>query len=270
MNKTVLRWVALAVVVLGAVVILARTVSRSHGQDVLVLSGGSFRQTLEDVTDEYRQKSAHTVAGNYGGSGEVAMWMQNTGKGDIFICHAPWLSWAKKRDLIAKSRTVGYAEAVIAVPKGNPANITCLKDLAEPGLRLGMGDPEYSTSGTVFANLLDNVPYGDDVRSNVAKTGHGHQKRCTEVALGSLDAGIVWNAAVHLFRDKLTSIPLPLDKCDDSVRGKVGVVDPSGVRVSVALTKYGRKNPAARKFYRFLADKGPRFFARHGFRPVEE
>ncbi len=270
MSDTTLKWILLTVVVVGAVALLTRTVVRKHRQDVLVLSGGSFRQTLQDVINSYRDESSYTVAGNYGGSGEVAMWMENTGKGDIFICHAPWLSWAQERDLIAESHTVGYAEAVIAVPEGNPKNITGPEYLAEPGTRLGMGDPEYSTSGTVFDNLLDNVPYGDDIRANVAKTGHGHQKRCTEVALGSLDAGIVWQAAVHLFQDKLTSVPLPLGKCDDTVAGKVGTVDPTCVRVCVALTKYGKQNPAARRFYSFLEENGERFFARNGFRPVKE
>lgn len=270
MNTSTLKWVALAAVVIGAVVTLARMVVRKQREDVLVLSGGSFRQTLEELIGQYRRNCADRVAGNYGGSGEIAMWMNSTGKGDLFICHAPWLSWAKERGLIAESHTVGYAEAVIAVPKGNPREITGLADLADPDIRLGMGDPEYSTSGAVFNHVLDKVPFGDDIRENIAKTGHGHQKRCTEVGLGSLDAGIVWNGAAHLFKDKLDSVPLPLEKCEDRVQCRVGAVEPANVRVWVALTTYGQKNPRARRFYRFLVENGKSRFVAQGFRAEEK
>jgi len=44
-----------------------------------------------------------------------------------------------KRDFIDYQQLIAYHMPVITVPKGNPANITCLEDLARPDVKLVWG-----------------------------------------------------------------------------------------------------------------------------------
>ncbi len=215
----------------------------------------------------YRQVSEDVVTATYGGSAVLCAQLENTGRGDILICHDPYMPWAEEKGLVDRWATVAYADLVIVVPRENPNDIQSLRDLTRPGLRVGVGDPKYSTSGVIVKNLLDNAPYGDDIRANVAKTGHGHQQRCTEVQMGSLDAGIVWNGAAHLFRDKLKAIPIPRENIDAVTSATFGKTDLSNIQVTVGVTKVGADNASARQFYEFLVEN-KEIFARHGFRPA--
>lgn len=271
MNRNAIRWILLGVVVIAGVGLFVQTVLRQEPLDVMVLCGSSMLQALEECKEEYKQEHPDVAIGeNYGGSGELASWLKETGKGDLYIAHDPWAGWAEDRDLIVDYGTVGYVDLRIVVPPENPYDISSLEDLTQEGIRLGVGDPEYSTSGVIFHHLLENLPYGDEIRKNIEKTGHGHQKRCQEVAMGSLDAGTVWNSAAHLFRDKLESFPVPREALDAVTSATFGETDLANIRVTVALTKVGEGNRQAEDFYRFLVEECPDVFARHGFRAVDE
>ena len=43
------------------------------------------------------------------------------------------------------------------MPKGNPKEIRGLEGLTRPGLRLGIGDTTYSTSGVITSNILEKL-----------------------------------------------------------------------------------------------------------------
>jgi molybdate transport system substrate-binding protein len=262
-------WLVLLVIVVAAVAVFVGIAARQERSDVFVLCGGSFRQPLDEADEMYKQASEDVVTATYGGSAVLCAQLENTGRGDILICHDPYMPWAEDKGLIERWATVAYADIVIVVPKENPHNIQSLQDLTKEGLRVGVGDPRYSTSGVIVKNLLDNVPYGDEIRENVAKTGHGHQQRCTEVQMGSLDAGFVWNGAAHLFKDALKAIPIPGEHIDAVTSATFGKTDLSNIQVTVGLTKVGAGNASAGKFYEFLADK-KQLFVEHGFRPVGE
>lgn len=264
-----LAWFVLFGIVVAAVAVFVGIVTRQERSDVFVLCGGSFRQPLEEAVEEYKQISEDTVTATYGGSAVLCAQLENTGRGDILICHDPYMPWAEEKGLIERWDAVAYADIVIVVPGDNPHDIRSLQDLTKEGLRIGVGDPKYSTSGVIVENLLKNLPYGDEIRENVSKTGHGHQQRCTEVQMGSLDAGIVWNGAAHLFRDELTSIPIPGEHIDAVTSATFGKTDLSNIQVTVGLTKVGAGNASAERFYEFLAEK-EQLFVDHGFRPVGE
>ena len=270
MNK--IRMVLVAVICL-AVVALAVVViwPRSGGKDeVLVLCGGSIRAVLEEIVEQYKKVSDDKVIATYGDSGELCAQIQHTGKGDIYVCHDPFMPWAKEKGLIAEWNTVGYLDVVIVVPKDNPKGIRELKDLARPGIRLGIGNTIYATSGVLVNNLLKKLDYGEAISKNVRVESKGHQQRCTDVIMGSLDAAIVWQAVAHLSRDKLESISIPRDYIDAVTSATYGYSDLKNVKVTVGMTLPGRDKESARRFYQFMTTKCRDVFKEYGFRPVEE
>lgn len=259
--------VACLVLVAVAVVVIW---PRGGGKDeVLVLCGGSMRAVLEEIIEQYKEVSDDKVIATYGGSGELCAQIQHTGKGDIYVCHDPFMPWAEDRGLITEWDTVGYLDVVIIVPKGNPKDIRELKDLARPGIRLGVGNKVYSTSGVLVNNMLKKLNYGEAISKNVRTETKGHQQRCTDVIMGTLDVGIVWQAVAQLFRDKLESIPIPKENIDAVTSATYGYSDLKNVKVTVGITRPGSHKDSAHRFYQFMTTKCRDVFKEYGFRPVE-
>jgi len=97
----------------------------ARDNEILVLCGGSMRAPLEACVKPYaRQTTNVTILTSYGGSGELCAQIQQSGRGDIFICHDPFMPWAAKQGLISKWGTLAYLDVAIIVPKDNPKNIT--------------------------------------------------------------------------------------------------------------------------------------------------
>ncbi|HYY11759.1 MAG TPA: molybdate ABC transporter substrate-binding protein, partial [Kineosporiaceae bacterium] len=94
----------------------------------------------------------------------------------------------------------------IAVPPGNPANITQLSDLAKAGVKVVVCQPEVPcgvTAQKVFANAkitVKPVSQEADVKSTLAK-----------VTLGEADAGVVYVTDVRAAKDKVEGIEIPAD-----------------------------------------------------------
>jgi len=260
--------IAVAVLVVSVAVLVTSGWKRES--DVLVLCGGSMRAVMEDVIARYAKVSSDKVLASYGGSGELCAQLQQTQKGDIYVCHDPFMSWAVEQDLVDTWATVGSLEVVIIVPKGNPRGIEKLEDLATGRLRLGIGDRTYSTSGQVVVNILKKLDYGQDILANVRAETKGHQQRCTDVAMGTLDAGIVWNAVAHLWRDRLDIIPIPKKYVDTVTSATYGKSDLRDVKVTIGITVYAGDKPHVRDFYDFATTRCRDVFEEYGFVSVED
>ena len=259
-NKTVIIVALVIVIVILAVILLSpgkkqkKETAKSESEEVLVLAGGSARVIVEQVVERYKQVSTDKVVPTYGDSGAICAQLQNvTNKGDILVVHDPFMDWAVKKGVIEKWDKMGYVDIVIVVPKGNPRGIREFKDLAQPGLRVGIGNQTYATSGVMVREMLKKLDYGEAIQKNVALESKGHQERCTAVILGSLDAAIVWSVIANLFKDKLDIIPIPRELYVDSVTSATyGVSDLKNVKFTVGLTKVGARKKSAVEFYNFF------------------
>jgi molybdate transport system substrate-binding protein len=236
------------------------------GRDVLVICGGTMRPPMEAVIQRYGLESKDRILATYGDSGEIMAQLQNTGKGDVFVVHDPFMDWARQRGLAAEGAGVGYLDNVIVVPKGNPLGIRDVSDLARNGLRLGVGDRRYSTSGVMVGQMLDAREDGAAIASNIVTEARSHGQRCTDVELGALDAAIVWSAAARTHAGKLEAIPIPAEAVDAVTSATYGRSDLRNVQVAIGLATPGRANPAARRFYEFATTRCSDIFESAGFR----
>ena len=239
-------------------------------REALLLCGGSMRAGLvAAVTAFADERPDIRVLSNFAGSGELIAQLEQTGKGDIYVCHDPFMEWAVKKGIVAEYFTAARLRPVIAVPKGNPKAIASLHDLARPGLRLGLGDDRYSTSGIIMSETLKRVPYGDSIKANVVMASKNHQERATGVTLGSLDATVVWDAVAAAFADKLQAVDIPDTVVDAVTSATYGTSDLRNVRVTIGLTTNGKHNPAAVILYKFLQKSVTPVLVAQGFsRPV--
>ncbi|MDD4869883.1 MAG: substrate-binding domain-containing protein [Kiritimatiellae bacterium] len=257
------------------ILVLASAVAlwfRPHGKapgEVLILCGGSMRAAMDQVIERYKKVSTDKVLISYGDSSEFTVQLQKTRKGDVLVCHDPFMPWASELGLIDQSANVARLDIVIVVPKDNPKGIREFKDLGRTGLRLGLSDPTYSTAGQVEKEILEKVDYGPSIKKNILLETRGHQALCTDVQIGSLDAAIVWNAVAHQWSDKLLIIPIPTDNIPAIHLEPYKKSDMRNINVTIGITRYAQGNERVRRFYEFaIAQKD--IFAALGFAPVKE
>ena len=86
---------------------------------------------------------------------------------------------------------------------GNPKKIRDWDDLLQPGLRLGIGDPRYSTCGEMFVTEARRRGLEEKLMKNVVMQARSHGELATAVAVGSLDAASVWNFVAPEYVGKL-------------------------------------------------------------------
>ncbi|MGD9248465.1 MAG: substrate-binding domain-containing protein, partial [Desulfobacteraceae bacterium] len=147
----------------------------------------------------------------------------------------------------------GYMIPVIGVQKGNPHNITCIEDLAKPGLKVGVGEAEALAVGRLTEKMLKGLGLYEDVMKNVVLTGGSASKLVLPLAMGNLDAEINWMATCLAFADKVDIIK----------------IDPKKLKYSVApmgMTVYSKTKEAAKKYLAFVGSKeGRAIFEKFGF-----
>jgi molybdate transport system substrate-binding protein len=142
---------------------------------------------------------------------------------------------------------------VIAVQKGNPQNITCLEDLAKPGLKVGVGEKEALAVGRLTEKMLKAQGLYEDIMKNVVLTAGSASKLALPLAMGNLDAEINWMPTCLVFKEKVDIIK----------------IDPRKLKYSVApigMTVYSKKKEEARQYLEFVGSKeGQEIFGMYGF-----
>ncbi len=274
----------IVVLLAGAVVTAYLLMPAGPGRgEVRVLCGGSMRGAMEEIVRRYEKFSGDKVIVSYGRSGELCVDLQQTQTGDIYLCHDPFMPWVSDLGHIDMWTTVAYLDVVIVVAKGNPKGIEDVRDLAQPGLRLGISDRtyaesgeiakqiSYSTAGQMVEHMLSNVKEREAILRNVQPETKGHRQRCSDVITGALDAAFVWDAVAHEFADKLEVVPIREEYKQglDSITSATCVESNlREVQVSIGITRCAKDKHRARRFYDFVVGRCRDVFAENGFLTV--
>ena len=162
------------------------------------------------------------------------------------------------KDRFWEAPVVSANEMVILVSKGNPKGIAALADLAKPGVRIGLGEPEKSALGFLTKTLLD----GEGISQPLIDSGNVKLHSATgdflvnQLKAGSLDATIVYMSNAKGARSTG-------DDCDIVEIGKPSAVAEQPYAVA-------RDSRNRRLMERFLdacvSAEGKKAFVEHGFR----
>ena len=162
---------------------------------------------VQELGKEFSNTHNLQIEFDLGGSETLLPKIMAGAHGDVFVCHDPFEQKLKAAGLWNSTAVVGYLEPVLAVRPGNPKGIHSLKDLTTPGLKLGIGDPRYSTCGELFVHALRDTGLHDAVMANVMLQARSHSEVANGLVVGPLDAVVVWNFIVALYPGKLEVIP---------------------------------------------------------------
>lgn len=176
--------------------------------EIVVFAAASLTDSFETLGKQFQEKNpGTTVTFNFGPSSGLATQITEGAPADVFASAS-----GKTMDTVVAAKAAGtpttFVKNVmeIAVPPGNPAGITQLADLAKPGVKVALCQPDVPC-GTVAAKVFANakltvkpVTQEADVKATLSK-----------VQLGEVDAGVVYVTDVLAAGDKVKGIEIPAD-----------------------------------------------------------
>jgi len=236
--------------------------------------GGTMRPVMLELAKRYEAETGQAVEVNSAGSGELLAHIELQKRGDLYVCHDPFLDLLmKKVRMGVDGWTVAELTPVIVVAKGNPKEVTSLADLARPDVDLALTDFKHSTLGrmleTIFAKA--DIDVHELVRRKKVAINKSGGYVANLVKTGNADAALVWNAVAYLRRDALdvvtlpaAHLPVPHVDAVTSATGRPYALTP--VRVTIATLTCATRPEAAQAFAKFVtSDRAAGVFAEFGF-----
>jgi molybdenum ABC transporter molybdate-binding protein len=227
------------------------------GAPLVVYCAAGLRAPVEAAAHDYESRYGTQIQLQFGGSGSLLANAEVSHSGDLFLAADDvYLKLAADKNLIDETLDLARMRAVIAVPKGNPRSIHSLDDLLHDDMRLSFARPEAAI-GKVASEALVKAGRWDAVSRRIKNRPGTVNDVVTDVIIGSVDAGVVWDALVPE-SGKLDAVKVP-----ELARAVA--------RVAVGVLRSTEQPAAALRFARFLAarDAGLLRFREHGFETID-
>ncbi|WP_061321258.1 molybdate ABC transporter substrate-binding protein [Clostridium botulinum] len=226
-------------------------------ESLVVFSGAGLKKPMEEIGKMFEKENNIKIEYIFAGSTQLISQMELGNKGDAFIVGSvKTYDIAKDKNLVNQYKKVAHHTPAIAVPKGNPKNIKSLEDMANPGMKIILGDEKANAIGITAQKIIkkNDLP---NINKNVISKAATVNEIVAQLTTGKADAAIV--TADSIFENKdVEAIQIPKDKNIDQI-------------IPVCSLKNSKNKEFAEKFVDLVAsDKGKKIFAKHGFHPVEK
>lgn len=204
---------SLALGAAGAAVIAPRAAAAATGGTLQVWSCGGLAEAMCPAHEEYTSQSGANIV--YTGAFAAALGKSLlTGSGHTEVFAGRVLALAqnlRKAGKMLSFRPLCFTSYVIAVPRGNPARIQALDDLARPGVRVAMAKDASAPGGQAVMGLLKASGLTQQVLANVPEQGTCVQRSVENVTSGNADAMIVERRICRMqrFADHLDVVEIP-------------------------------------------------------------
>ena len=190
------------------------TSSRAGCEELLVFAGSASKPATEEAARVFEKKTGIKANITFGGSGFVLSQMSLAKKGDIYFPgSSDFMEIAKQKGVVfpETEKNVVYVVPAINVQKGNPKGIRTLADLAKPGLRVAIANPEGVCLGLYAVEIIERNLSQDTksaVRQNIVNYTESCEKTATAISLKTVDAGIGWGGFQYWDPERIETIPL--------------------------------------------------------------
>ena len=236
--------------------------------EIKVFAAGALNDVFTNISNQYEaEHPGVTVMCDFDSSPNLQTQIEQGAEADVFASAAPSFMNNLKSEGYMNNSTIGNFvsnKVALIVPKDNKANITTLKDLARPGVRIAYGAssiPISTYASQVLSKMSNNTTYGADYQKNVMRNVISNETTVnfivSKVALDEVDAGFVYVSDVPSeYKDKVTVITIP-DQFQPTIVWPIGVLKAS-------------KSPSvAQDFINYVrSPKGNATMRAYGFVPV--
>ena len=228
--------------------------------DLIIYSGAGLIKPMEELKGNFETLNKIGVDVHYGSSGEIFSQVAAGQPCDVLIPGAEkYTQDALKNGWVIEDsiKKLVLHVPVIAVPQGNPANITGLEDLAKEGVRVSIGDPKAPAIGRVAKKMLTKNGLWDTVTPNITVYAPTVNQLLIYVALKQVDAAIIWEDLVTWAegKGKLEVVRIPKEQ---------NII----MTIPTAVCTMAPNKDLALKFNEYVSsDEGMKIWKKWGFEP---
>ena len=260
-----LKLLALVSIVIAAILVAMLAWSpgsrqvESSSEPLFMYCAAGIRLPVDLIADEYaRQSYGCQVQLQYNGSNTLLSQLEVAGVGDLYLAaDESYIELATNRGLVQEAIPVARLRPVVVVPKGNPKNIHSSDDLIREDVRIALGEPGAAAIGKKTRRLMETAGRWKALSNHAIVFTPTVNAIADAVRVGSVDAGIVWDAIVAQYAD-LEAVRLP-------------ELDEGEARIMIGVLASSKQPTAALQFARYLTsrDQGLEVFREHGYIAVE-
>jgi len=213
---------------------------------------------MNAIGEKFKEKYGADVQFTYANSTELISQMEISKKGDLCIlASVEDYQSAKNKNLIKDEKELVRHIPAIAVPKGNPANITSLKDFSNSGVKVILGDPQTSPLGKLANKLFEKQGISDSVKNNTVSTFSTVNEVVTFLSQGKGDCSIVWEDNILNSSKGLDLISIP--ESENMIK-----------TIPICTLQSSSESDLADEFMNFTAsDEAKEIFTKFNLKPIE-
>lgn len=234
-------------------------------ETITVCCAAVMRAPMEEIAARYQAEHDAVIEMRFGGSNTLLMELKISGSGDVFVAaDASYTTRAQEQGLSHAAIALAIITPVVIVRDDSAVAINRIEDLVSEDVRVAIANPDTAAIGRNAKQVLESLELWKPIEKNVLRNGvvfPNVNAVASAVALGSVDAGIVWDATSALYSSgpsgRLRAIP------DERWNPGRGTVEIAGIR--------GSRHPSiVDDFVRFAtSDPGCRaILIRHGLQPT--
>jgi molybdate transport system substrate-binding protein len=244
----------LAVVLLVVASGCKRQKAAEADRPLLVYCAAGIRTPVEAVAAKYERETGMRIQIQYGGSQSLLSNLDLSRRGDLFLpADDSYIDLARQKKLVREVRPLAQMSAVVAVAKGNPARVRSFADLVSGSVKVAQANPDAAAIGKLTREALQKSAAWEQLKARTIVFKPTVNDVANDVKLGSVDAGIVWDAVVAQYMD-LEAVAIP-------------ELRPVQAHIAAAVLQCSAQPAAALRFLDYLAsrDEGLREFQRLGY-----
>ena len=225
-------------------------------KSLLVYSGAGLSKPMTEIGKVFEKQTGIKVTYNFAGSAQLLNQMELSKEGDVFIPgDVVDMEKAKEKGFAGEYQKVVYSIPVIGVPKGNPAAISTLSDLAKPGMKVIIGDEKANAIGKLAVKIFTKNNLWSAVEKNIVVRDATINEVVIHTAMKQGDASIITEASALNAKD-LDYISIPEEQ---------NVIE----IVPIGALSFSKNTELAQQFVDFVASaEGKSIYKKHGFKPL--
>lgn len=244
---------------MGAAIPATLSARENFGQNsLLVWSCGGLAEAFIPANKKFKEKTGVEIA--YTGAFAAALGKSLLGSATTEVFAGRVLDLAKKLRSAGKMvsfKPLCFTSYVLVTPKGNPAGISKIQDLAKPGIKVILSPEASPPGGKAVTGLLKKAGVVEKAMENCVIKSTCVQRAMEDLIDGKGDVSVVEKrlTRMKLFRDKSEIIPIP-DK----------FFPPPPLTFTIGIMKHAKDPELAAYYIDFIrSEEGQRFFEEAGF-----
>lgn len=185
-----------------------------------IFAAASLTNAFDEIADNFIEQNPDVdILFNFASSSTLSSQLAEGAPADVFAsANLKQVQVAAAAGRIQEPVTIFARNRLIVItPADNPANLSELSELAQPGIKLifaAPGVPVRDYTDIMLETLAEDAKYGDTyttaVLANVVSEEDNVRQVVAKIALGEADAGIVYQSDVTPdLNDLIATVPIP-------------------------------------------------------------